>query len=181
MAKEDEVDAHPIRGQLLAKLCLPLLLPALLGACGDGARMEVELFPADRFPEVTLEVEDRNGTRTLDRSDLDRPPGLGEPDELRIASLSTGPFPVAEGGPLTVRVQVTDQGEGVASSAVTFPAREAFRWSVDVAFLVEDPTEGCFGCLGARSFPVAASFRSAPAESLRVWWAGRREGSDVVF
>lgn len=175
------MDARPIHDGHLGRLCLALLLAALAVGCGDGADMRVELFPAGRFPEVTLEVEDRSGTRTFDRSELDRPAATGEPAELRLASLSTGPFPVAESGPLTVRVQVTDQGEGVASGAVTFPAREAFRWSVDVAFLVEDPTEGCFGCLGARSFPVAASYRSAPAESLRVWWAGRREGSDVVF
>ena len=169
--------ARPAHVRLQARLCLPLLLAALAVGCGDGAQMEVELFPAGRFPEVTLEVEDRRGTRTFDRSDLDRPPGSGTADESRIASLSTGPFTVAEGGLLTVRVVVGSGGESVASGAVTFPARGAFRWSVSVAFLAQDPTEGCFGCLGARSFPVAVSFRSAPAESLRVWWAGRREGS----
>lgn len=161
-----------MRTRRRVRLPLALLLAAVvLAGCDEGAEMRVDLFPAGRFSEVTLAVEDRSGTRVFDRDDLTTPC----PACLSVVpSLTTGSFEVAEAGPLEVSLTV-------AEGAVGFDAIEDFRWRVHVAFLVEDPTDGCFGCRGAEAFAVVEDARTAPAESLWIWWSGRREGSDVVF
>lgn len=171
------------RASRQAGVPLALLLSiVVLAGCDEGAEMRVDLFPDDRFPEVTLAVEDRSGTRVFERDDLTRPPPPSCPACLTVVpSLTTGSFEVAESGPLEVSVTVVDGGRTLAEGAVGFDAIEDFRWRVHVAFLVQDPTEGCFGCRGAEAFAVAEDVRTAPAESLWIWWAGRREGSDVVF
>lgn len=159
-----------------------LLSTVVLVGCDEGAEMRVDLLPADRFPEVTLAVEDRNGTRVFERDDLTAPQHPASPGGLSVApSLTTGSFEVAEAGLLEVRIAVTEGGATVTEGAVRFDAIEDFRWNVHVAYQVEDPTSGCFGCRGAEAFPVAEAARAAPAESLWIWWAGRRRGSDLVF
>lgn len=159
-----------------------LILAVTVGACDEQAEMRVTLQPDFRYPEVTLEVEDRDGTRVFDRSDLEtEPDGSSGPALSTIGTLSTGSFQVAESGSLRVKLRVEDGSLTVADAAVQLGAREDFRWTVRAAYLVEDPTEDCLGCLGVRAFPIAEEARLAPAESLWVWWSGRREGSDAVF
>lgn len=150
-----------------------VVLAGALGGCGENADMQVQLHPEGRLPSVNLEVEDNQGIRTFDRSQLN-PSGVN-------SHLATHVFEVTETGTIRVRVRVEEQGETVASGEVDFQAVEDFDWNVTVAFDTENPIAGCFGCMGAEAFPVAEAFRTAPAESLWVWWGGKRKGSDAIF
>lgn len=162
-----------------------LAAAVLVGACDDPASLEVTLEPGHRFSQLALEVEveDERGTRVFDEAELTP---LSPEQPILAASivpppLTTGRLDVAERGTLRIGLRAEQDGGAVAEGEVEFAAREDFLWHVRMELAVADPTEMCFGCLGSEAFPVAESFRAAPAESLWIWWSGRREGSDVVF
>ncbi|MEO8564029.1 MAG: hypothetical protein ABI601_18255 [bacterium] len=44
-----------------------------------------------------------------------------------------------------------------------------------------DPTRYCFGCLGARAFPLAAEYRRSTNDSVWVVWGGNSFKNPVIY
>lgn len=157
---------------LAVRRVLSLLVLPLAAACGEEARMEVELPPGERLPGLRLHVDDALFTRIFTRADL---------EATESGRLTTGSFRVAERETIRIRLRLRDGETEVADGAVSIPASEDFRWNLSFSYATTDPTVNCLGCAGVVQISVAEAYRSSPDEALWAVWSGRPEGEDIVF
>lgn len=146
----------------------------LLAACRENARVSFTVFPQPaRFgPEmVTLRFRDGDGVRTATGDDF-----AGHPDRV-----DTREYETPTRGTLEIEVEIVSDAEVVSSGSLDLPLQPDWGWNVQLFLRAENPHEGCIGCFGYRSFPVAEEFRASPAESLWMIWGGNSISEPVVY
>lgn len=73
---------------------------------------------------------------------------------------------VPNSGDLRIAMELIQHGEVVAEGSFTLAMSDNFEWGMDFFRQADDPLEGCFGCLGARSFPIAEKAQNEPGEAI---------------
>ena len=141
-------------------------------ACGDDeARIAVRYIGEPTLPQGLLSVHVTDGRRLYTIRGRD----LGGPDREGAR------FATRTSGTLWLRFRMSD-GSAVASEGeVELPLRADWSYGVEFRVAADDPTRLCFGCQGARAFPLAPAYRRLPAESLWVVWGGNSIRNPVVY
>jgi hypothetical protein len=130
-------------------------------------------------------------------------PGVSSTAEIRYRILA-GPrawsvsFPIGQGGgptpqrskdfdtPKSGTAQVSfsimlADGRDVANGAISLPLRDDWVWSVELQTRTVDPRQGCFGCIGSKSFPLPQELRTQGADSVWLVWGGNSIEHPVVY
>ncbi len=98
------------------------------------------------------------------------------------AANRTQPFATPKSGTLQVQFTLTDStGDHLSSGAISLDIRSDWRWSVELVLSNQNPLNGCFGCIGYRSFPVDSVFQKAAKDSLYVIWGGNSIKHPVIY
>ena len=152
---------------------LSLLVVALgpLACAGEQARVSVQYFEVVPLPRdlLTVTLADGGSTRTLRGADIGT-----NGSEGRVLSTRTT-------GTLRVGFRFASAQTVVSEGAVELPLRP--DWHHGIAFHVDslNPMRGCFGCQGARAFPLAAAYRRGAGDSLWVVWGGNFIANPVIY
>ncbi|MDB4916793.1 MAG: hypothetical protein JWM95_4437 [Gemmatimonadetes bacterium] len=103
-------------------------------------------------------------------------------DNLTIGSLAATPdLATASSGTLRITFQLRSAGMIMSEGDVSLDLRGDWEWGVDVRIDSLNPQLQCFGCLGARSFPVAVAARRIAKDSMWVTWGGNSIKNPVVY
>lgn len=87
-------------------------------------------------------------------------------------------FATRSSGTLHISVTYSRRGRQVASGAVDLPLKPDWIYGVDFMVKAGNPTEGCFGCMGSRSFPLAGA---TAGEQFHIVWGGNSISSPAVY
>ena len=160
----------------MTKIQVPLTVVAILGSvvsCSDNPRSTIEVRPrASLSSEAGLAgLIFRIGSRQLVASDF-------AADEHGLLEASAQ---LPNSGIVQFRLELRQGGVVVAQGEFSLEMRRNFEWGMDIFRQVNDPTEGCLGCLGVHRFPVDAGFQNEPGEAIWIIWGGRERGSGDVF
>ncbi len=170
-------------------LCLAigaLTLAASLAACAlitpaatpAGARAEVEFRVIDggllkQGHRLRVTFADARGTRTLTPSDL---------REVQPGHAVAGPFATATSGDLQITAALVDQFDHeLAGGTLALPLQPDRRYGIWVSLASGDPTAGCLGCAGSRSFPLDPALDYEPGLSLSIVWGSNSLSNPVVY
>lgn len=136
-------------------------------ACqGSEARVGVHyrsntVLPRDLF---TVQIQDGGRVRTLRGAELDG------------RELST-----ATSGSLRFGYRAVSSTTIVSEGSVEVPLRNDWRYGFDIFVDSLDPRRGCFGCIGAKPFPLAAGFRRSAKDSVWIVWGGNSISNPAVY
>ena len=61
---------------------------------------------------------------------------------------------------------VLGDGREVANGEISLPLRDDWIWSVELQTRTVDPRQGCFGCVGSKSFALPQDLRTQGADSV---------------
>ncbi|MFW6193440.1 MAG: hypothetical protein ACOC83_08125 [Gemmatimonadota bacterium] len=138
----------------------------LVGTVGCGqfevrepSLMSVTVYgSAEDFPDLELTVSDGLETRVFVFADLES----AGPDQFR-----SDDFPVASDGTAAIDLELSLDGETVASGGLDIELQPEFDWGIGLFRQVGDPTDACFCCGTALQLMVAPGFERESGDS--VW------------
>lgn len=157
---------------------LPVLMGvAILWGCGGGGAKSQVQFGVHGRDEVlrpllttTATAGDWSAELRGDEIGTIEAPHRGEPLDTPTR------------GTLEITVVLARPGEApMASTTVALEIREDWLWGVDVHLSDQNPTQGCFGCLGHEAVAVPDDLIPEVADSLFVVWGGNSISSPVVY
>ncbi len=156
---------------------LSFLFPVLplVAACGPDARIAATARLAPPLALEVLTVTVRDGSRgwRWDGSDFRVTGDYPTPHTAAVGTRTRGEIEVG------FRLQKTDSL--LSEGAVTLLLREDWQWGVDIVAATTDPKLECFGCVGSRAFPLAASYRPAGRDSVWLVWGGNYISHPVIY
>ena len=125
--------------------------------------------PADPKGEFMIRFDDGSGEREVPPSDL-RLREFGFPSSATYDTRSSG----------TLHIEVDfDGGAGrTASGAVDLPLKPDWIHGIALHVTSRSPLEGCMGCMGVRSFPLAGA---AGGAQLHIVWGGNSISRPVAY
>ena len=141
-----------------------LLLAAT--ACSPEARVGVRYHSNTVVPRDLFTVDVQDGARVR---------------RLRGAELDGREFSTATSGSLRFGYRAVSSTTIVSEGSVEVPLREDWRYGFDIFVDSLDPRRGCFGCMGARAFPLAAGFRRSAKDSVWIVWGGNSISNPAVY
>ena len=157
---------------------LPLCVVLLLGllACGDDTRISVstELTPPVSPAMLTVTVSDGSRRITWNGDDFHPRPDNSTPTTGEASLQATGPD-------IVVAFRLVDSGVLLSQGSITLPRRSDWRWGVTIFNKTTDPRQGCFGCMGAAAFDLAASHRVADHDSTWIVWGGNSISNPAIY
>lgn len=149
-----------------------LSLAAFAGCAPDEARVSVRYAP-------------RSDLGSLQPAVAVKAPGLNRALSLAElgATTTAGPFEFATpmSGQLDVEFTLSDHGAAVANGSVRVDLRPDWAWGFRILVDSANPTRLCFGCEGARAFPLAESHRRSAVDSVWIVWGGNSIKHPVVY
>ena len=147
-------------------LSFSLLLP-LLGACGKDARIGVTatLPPPLTLEMLTVDVRDNARLIHWSGSDFRSRPENQVPSTPEVETATAG-------ADLLLTYSLESAGTVISTGTVSLPRKSDWRWGVTISAATTNPGEGCFGCFGSQSFPLAEAFRAPGQDSIWVVWGG---------
>ncbi len=170
---------------LLAALGLVAVVLAAWTLPGPLARLAAELRPKKAEVEfrVVRNVELKHGhavSVTFRDGRQARTLTQGDYTTIQEGHVIAGPFQTATSGDLEISGALVDQaGKERAKGAINLPLKPDRRYGVWIIVGSGDPTAGCLGCAGSRSFPLDPALGYAPDVALSIVW-GRNSISDPV-
>jgi hypothetical protein len=118
--------------------------------------------PADGPGEWTVRFDDGSGERIVRPADFHLRE-WGFPTSERLDTRTSGTLHIA--------VTFTRGGRAVGEGAVDLPIRPDWIYGISLMVTSRNPVEGCMGCMGVRSFPIAGATGANP-EKLHIVWGG---------
>jgi hypothetical protein len=154
---------------------LVCLLSLSLAACGEErAELQIAIQGETELLRRALYVE-----ATAPRW---RRAWTGAEIGTRSSPNHSAPVETPNDGTLRVRAELQDaSGAVLTSGEVRLDLRPDWVWGVDIWLASENPTLGCFGCMGYRAFAIPAALRVTPTDSLYMIWGGNSISNPVVF
>lgn len=143
-----------------------------------STKAEVEFRLVDnvglrRGHAVRATFADSRHTRTLAGGDF---------TTVQEGHLTAGPFETATTGELTITGTLVDEeGTALGQATLSLPLEPDRRYGVWIVVGSGDPTAGCMGCAGSRSFPLAPVAGCAPGVALAVVWGSNSISNPVVY
>ena len=134
-------------------------------------RSDVEAYdsrtPDDPEGEFEVHINDGAGERRVPVVHLGR-------HEVRQ------PVPTQSKGILRVSVRLIRDGQPIATQSIELPLKPDWGYDIDLHATSKNPLDGCFGCMGIRSSPIAGE--SGPnAAKLHVVWGGNSISAPVAY
>ncbi len=164
--------APPVSARQLIYILLLLSGCSLFESDRSEVRLSLQGNPQLLREVIQVQLTASNWTKTLKGTDFQQ----GESPN------STKAFETPRSGSLRVDVTLRDSANGhVNSASITLDLRSDWRWGVDIFLSDKNPLEGCFGCLGAKAFPVDSFYQSTPLDSLYIVWGGNSIKHPVVY
>lgn len=87
---------------------------------------------------------------------------------------------VPNAGELQIAVELLQESAVVAAGSFNLSMSRDYEWGMSLFRQVANPMDQCFGCSGARGFPIAPSAQNEPGEAIWLVWGGAPRGSDIV-
>lgn len=142
-------------------------------ACGNGdeALVVVNYFDAPRLPRNLLSVTVSDGARTR----VLRLDHVGAPGQ------NGREFATRLQGNLRVAFRFAASGVIVSEGEATVPLRTDWRYGFDIRVDSLNPTRACFGCIGARAFPLAVGYQRTARDSVWLIWSGNNIRNPGIF
>lgn len=158
---------------IIAQRTLAALAACVLLACGgrDEALVSVRYADIPQLPRNLL---------TVMLSDGARPRVLG-PDEIGAPGRSGREFATRRKGELYVSFRFAASGVILSAGEATVPLRSDWRYGFDIRVDSTNPTRLCFGCIGARAFPLAAAYQRTARDSVWLIWGGNYIRNPVIY
>ncbi|MBD3616716.1 MAG: hypothetical protein HUJ22_09085 [Gracilimonas sp.] len=97
------------------------------------------------------------------------------------SQLSAGPFETVQSGSLDVEIILLKDKLPRSFGELSLPLKKDWRYRVIFQIVSGDPTEGCLGCLGYKSFAIDSTFKSNPDDSLYIVWGGNSISDPVDY
>lgn len=152
---------------------LAALAAFVLLACGDRdeATVSVNYVDVPQLPRNLLSVTMSDGARTrvLTLDDVGAPGQYGRE------------FATRRQGDLRIGFRFASSGLTLSEGEATVPLRSDWRYGFDIRVDSLDPTRLCFGCMGARAFPLAAAYRRTAGDSVWLIWGGNSIRNPVIY
>ena len=148
-----------------------VFISLLVLACGrsdDKSEVQVSLYgdPTTLLRGIEVRLEAPGFLKTLHGSDFT------SSRTERIATPRTGT--------LLATVTVRDSlGTVLSSGNLSFNIRSDWIWFIDVWFAQPNPLGTCFGCMGAKAFPI--SVPKTPPDTMFLVWAGNSIKNPGIF
>jgi hypothetical protein len=160
----------------MTKIRILLTVVAILGSvvtCGDNSRSTIDVRPRASLASETglAGLIFRIGSRQFVANDF-------AADDHGLIEASTR---LPNSGIVQFGLELQQGGVIVAQGGFMLEMRRNFEWGMDIFRQVNDPAEGCLGCMGVHRFPVDAAFQNEPGEAIWIIWGGRERGSADVF
>jgi hypothetical protein len=160
----------------MSRLLRSVALVAVLGCSSDDDRATATAFYRGRAElppaAVTLTLGVGGAAHVFRGSAL---PAEG------VWQVRTPAVATPRSGALDVSFVVAGADGAAASGTVTLDLRSDWAWGANVVVDPLSPLRGCFGCEGARSFPLAARYRRTAADSVWIFWGGNSISHPVVY
>ena len=136
-------------------------------ACpGSDARVSVEYRSSSVLPRDLFTVQIQDGARVR---------------TLRGAQLDGREFSTATSGSLRFGYRAVSSTTVVSEGSVEVPLRDDWRYGFDIFVDSLDPRRGCFGCVGAQAFPLAAAFQRSAKDSVWIVWGGNSISNPAIY
>lgn len=147
-----------------------------VAACGtdDHSRVSFTFFEEEGFSTdlLVLEFSDGRRGRQLTGDDFG-----GATSGRRDA----GAFATGTAGELTTSFWVIQDPDTLSSGELRLDLRPDWEWNISIFRADRDPSETCFGCVGAAAYELGAALQTAPADSVWLVWGGNSISDPVVF
>lgn len=159
--------------QIFKQHTLVALATCMLLACGDGdeAAVSVSYTDVPQLPRNLLSVTLSDGASLR---------MLG-PDEIGAPGRPGPEYATRRRGELYVSFRFATPGGIVSAGEATVPLRSDWRYGFDIRVDSLDPTRLCFGCIGARAFPLAAAYQRTVRDSVWLVWGGNYIRNPVIY
>ena len=163
----------------LHKLCLILAAVCITTgvSCTSGPLLDVYMTGGSYWTNKELRIRLEAGSFQREFQQLQLKP-------RQNGGLTTGEIQVPTNGPSTVEVHFAladTNGALLSSGSIELPLKQDWIWSVELRpGGPEDPLLGCFGCYGAKSFPLVPD---GPEGARQFWaiWGGNSISAPVVY
>lgn len=143
-----------------------------IAACTDASRVDVAAHLPSRIAPTMLRVTVTDGARSSTWTGADL---AGMPSGR--ASRETRTF-----GQLGYGFELRDSlGMLISSGTLALPLRSDWDWGIDLFVQATNPAWSCFGCSGARAFPLAAPYQTTPQDSVWLAWGGNSIRHPVTY
>ena len=140
---------------------------------GEGARISAEARPqaALAVDMLSVTVRDHGSSWTWQGSDFQtvRPTPTTDEHETGTSGTAEATF------------QLAAEGQALSEGTISLPLQRDWRWSVTIMARTSDPRVECFGCVGSKAFPLAASHRQPDRDSIWVVWGGNSISDPVTY
>ncbi|HJQ52316.1 MAG TPA: hypothetical protein VJ825_00620 [Gemmatimonadaceae bacterium] len=166
----------------ISRLARQIANVAIIGAfclagCTSGeAKIRVDAWlPAPLSPAMlTVNVSDGRSSRTLTGGDFQLVGGF----QYHGPTIET-----SNQGTLKIDYVLVPVGSTVpvSSGSVELPLRPDWSYGVTIRPDSADPRRFCFGCQGAKAFPLAPAFRISQTDSIYVVWGGNSIRHPVIY
>ncbi len=165
----------------VAPLLAGCSLPAPLSPPATKARLEraevdfrvVHNVELKRGHAMAVTFSDGRRTRAITPSDLTK---------VQEGHFIAGPFETATAGDLKLTGALVDQeGTELARADLSLPLEPDRRYGVWVLIGSGDPTAGCLGCAGSRSFPLDPALGYGPEVALAIVWGSNSISDPIVY
>lgn len=104
------------------------------------------------------------------------------PGEIRLREMgspSSATYATASTGEITIRARLARGGQRLTDDlVVTVPAQLDWIWGFAFHVKAGNPVEGCFGCMGYRSTPIAGAPQGL---QFHVTWGGNSISAPAVY
>jgi hypothetical protein len=157
-------------------LMLSLGMAITATACGDDdqALVSYTVLEEPGFSADLLVIEFSDGRRAWQLTGDD----FGDGSSRRR---DTREFGTGTTGELVTSFWVVQGSDTLSSGELRIDLRPDWRWNISFFREDEDPSDRCFGCVGAAAYELGAVLQTVPADSLWLVWGGNSISDPVVF
>jgi hypothetical protein len=156
-----------------ARALLLCVVATALG-CGGENRSEFSMryFGATQLPPGELRVSITDPAVQFNRYGE----FLNTPDLILYNGQQTQPR-----GQLMVSYLMRDGDTQLSTGAITLDIRGDWTWDITLRVDSLNPINLCFGCVGSKSFPLAAAYQRNARDSVWLIWGGNSIAHPVIF
>lgn len=148
------------------------MISASLGcSSSDEALVIVTYADAPQLPRDLLTVTLSDGARAR----------MLRPDEIGAPGQPGQEFATRQQGELAVAFRFASTGTTISEGKVEVPLQSDWRYGFSLHVDSLNPMRLCFGCMGARAFPLPPAYQRTARDSVWLVWGGNYIRNPVIY